>query len=832
MSGALGGLVVLDLTREVWGGLSAALLGDFGARVIRVENLNGPRPDWDRDGEHPPSGHQPLAKLVHRNKQSVGLALAHEAGREALDAMVAESDVLLTDWGLDELASFGLTAERVQTLRPEIIYARGSGMGPCGPDALAPGLDEIAAARTGTMSSLPEPGQPPVYTATGPMYTAVMLAMGIMTALYHREETGEGQSVDASLYAGNLYAATLTIDAYLAMRDDILGEPRARFDAANPMSGIFYPASDGRWVTVTMPDTDRWWPAFAEVMGLDVDDPRFDDHEKRCGENRLEMMQVLEELFGAKPSSHWKEQFDEYRLSADIIERYDYPASHLQAAVNRYVIEAPNPHQGESLQGLGFPIHLAETPAEVRIPAPRPGENSVDVLSDLLGWSEERIGQLAADSMIGELFDEPPVGFVGVGPASSPAPEVHRVEGGRRPLEGLLVLDATVWFQGPVCGQYLADFGAEVIHIERPVTGDQARGVRSIAAVPVADWNQYFLCVNRNKKSLAVDLKSEAGRDLMHRLVEKADVFLWNQGLESLPGLGLDAETLLKINPRLIHATNSGYGNQGDFNKPSFDMTVQALTGIMARQGEPGQPPIYLGLGAGDAYGGLMSALGILLALQARRHTGRGQSLDASLYGAQLFLGAPSLQPYLAERDEWYADQHSRSAPRNPLWNRYPTSEGWLFLCVPNEDEAWARLCQTLGQGDWARDPRWASATARAADSEGLVGHLDALFATASAVDWAERLADSGLTASPIVHIRDLPDDRQAWANDYLVKAHCDEIGEEVALRGLPVTLSRTPGRVDMLGPELGQDTELTLFELLGIDWDRIGELKEQGIIP
>ena len=141
MSGALGGLVVLDLTREVWGGLSAALLGDFGARVIRVENLNGTRPDWDRDGEHPPSGHQPLARLVHRNKQSVGPALAQEAGREALDAMVAASDVLLTDWGLDELASFGLTAERVQMLRPEIIYARGSGMGPCGPDALAPGLD-------------------------------------------------------------------------------------------------------------------------------------------------------------------------------------------------------------------------------------------------------------------------------------------------------------------------------------------------------------------------------------------------------------------------------------------------------------------------------------------------------------------------------------------------------------------------------------------------------------------------------------------------------------------------------------------------------------------
>ncbi|MDG2050168.1 MAG: CoA transferase [Myxococcota bacterium] len=541
MSRALEGLVVLDLTREVWGSLSAALLGDFGARVVRVENLNGARPDWDRDGEHPPGEKNALGELVHRNKQSIGLSLAHEKGRETLQALVAAADVLLTDWGLGELASLDLTPQRAQELLPEIIYARGSGMGPCGPDALAPGLDEIAAARTGIMSSLPEPAQPPVYTATGPMYTTVMLALGIMTALHHREETGEGQSVDASLYGGNLYAATLTVDAYLAMRDDILGEPRARFDAANPMSGIFYPASDGRWVTVTMPDTDRWWPTFAEVMGLDVEDSRFDDHEKRCGENRLEMMRVLEGLFGAKPSSHWKAQFDEHRLSADIIERYDYPASHPQAAVNRYVIDTPKADQRDSFQGLGFPIHLAGTPADVRVSAPRAGENSAEVLSDLLEWSEERIARLEIDGMIGERFSDPGAGPSVTSPVPDPPAEVHRSGEARRPLEGLRVLDATVWFQGPVCGQYLADFGAEVIHIERPVTGDQARGVRSIAAVPVADWNQYFLCVNRNKKSLSVDLKSDAGREIMHQLVEKADVFLWNQGLESLPGLGLDA---------------------------------------------------------------------------------------------------------------------------------------------------------------------------------------------------------------------------------------------------------------------------------------------------
>ena len=135
-----------------------------------------------------------------------------------------------------------------------------------------------------------------------------------------------------------------------------------------------------------------------------------------------------------------------------------------------------------------------------------------------------------------------------------------------------------MWFQGPVCSQHLADFGAEVIHIERPEFGDPARGVRSINAVPVADWNQYFLVVNRNKKSMAIDLKSDEGRALIHRMVAESDVFLWNQTMANLEPLGLDYETLSAINPGLVFATNCGYGHRG-INKPAFDMTVQALTG-------------------------------------------------------------------------------------------------------------------------------------------------------------------------------------------------------------------------------------------------------------
>ena len=185
----------------------------------------------------------------------------------------------------------------------------------------------------------------------------------------------------------------------------------------------------------------------------------------------------------------------------------------------------------------------------------------------------------------------------------------------KKALEGVRVLDLTVWFQGPVAAQYLADFGADVIKVERPKGGDQARGVRSIKALEIGDWNQYFLVINRNKKSIAIDLKKPEGQQIMYRLVEKSDVFLSNLAPEMLMAWGLSYDKLKQVNPKIVYATNTGYGRLGGVSKPSFDMTVQALTGIMARLGEPGQPPIYLGMGSGDAFGGIMSAFGIVLAL-------------------------------------------------------------------------------------------------------------------------------------------------------------------------------------------------------------------------
>ena len=394
MTGVLEGIVVVDLTREAWASLAAALLGDFGARVIRVEDLSRPPRDPDRDGLRPAGAFDSEAQLVQRNKESVGLALDGEAGRGLLGQLVACADVLLTDASESRCADWGLAPGELLAARPDLVYALGSLAGPLGPESDLPPLDELAAARSGVMHSLPEPGQPPVNAEAGQMYTTVMLALGIVTALRHRHATGKGQRVDASLLGGHMYASTLTLDAFMAMREDRLGEPRARFDAANPMSGISYPSQDGRWVTLTMPDTDRWWPAFSKIVGLAEDDPRFDSHDKRCGESRLPMMHVLEEIFATRPAADWRADFDAANLSADIIERYDYPASDENARLNRYVVDIDHPEHG-TFQSLGFPIHMSETPARLDRLAPAPGSDTEAVLKELLGLTGSEIEQLA-----------------------------------------------------------------------------------------------------------------------------------------------------------------------------------------------------------------------------------------------------------------------------------------------------------------------------------------------------------------------------------------------------------------------------------------------------
>lgn len=395
MSTALDDVVVVDLTKTFSAALTGAFLADFGATTIRLDLL--PVAETAADGEW---NHE--ADLIHRNKQSLALDPSTDKGRGLLAELLARADVLVTDWQIDELQALGLDYASVEKTKGDIVYARVSGFGPVGPDADKPPIDELAAARTGMMPIVQQPGKPPVYTGAGAMHSTVLLAFGIMTALVHRQNTGEGQQVDTSLFAANMYGASLDLQAFLAIgHGDRLLNPISRMDVSNPMSGSLYPSADGRWVTLTMPDTDRWWPDLAAAVGIDPEHELFNTHDKRTEDNRLALIEALEEGFKKQPGTHWRQVFQEKQMSADVIEQFDYPAQDPAVLGNRYIMELDHPSYGQ-VKSLGFPIFMSDTPARLERLAPCVGQHSGKVLQELLGYSQDDIYQLTADGVISQ----------------------------------------------------------------------------------------------------------------------------------------------------------------------------------------------------------------------------------------------------------------------------------------------------------------------------------------------------------------------------------------------------------------------------------------------
>ena len=398
--GALDDVLVLDATETFWGSLAAALLGDFGASVIKLESTDpAERTLVDVDELHTPGTWDFRFDLANRNKRSMALDATSEAGRALVAELISAADVVITDKPASWLVENGLDYDQSRVSNVSIIYVRGSGFGPEGPDAELPALDELAAARTGMMPILPQPGEPPVYPGHGQMYTSVMLAFGTVAALMHRRTTGEGQRVDASLLAGNMYGASLDLQAFLAIGGERFLKATSRLDAGNPMSGTNYPTSDGLWVTLTMPETDRWWPQLAEITGLNVKDPRFATHDLRCGEGRLVLMEILDLAFRKHPAAHWKKIFDERQMSADIIETYDFPKNDEMARDNRYILDLDDASLGKTSM-LGFPMFMSDTPAVLSHTAPRLGQHTFEVLSDILGYAPEDIVALTQQGVI------------------------------------------------------------------------------------------------------------------------------------------------------------------------------------------------------------------------------------------------------------------------------------------------------------------------------------------------------------------------------------------------------------------------------------------------
>ncbi len=401
-------------------------------------------------------------------------------------------------------------------------------------------------------------------------------------------------------------------------------------------------------------------------------------------------------------------------------------------------------------------------------------------------------------------------------------------------LEGIRVLDWTIWQQGPVGTAMLGDLGAEVIKLEARDGGDPARGMMRLSGRDLGGRpNFYFETNNRNKKSLALDLKTPEAREIVYDLVRHCDVFAQNFRVGVAERLGLDYATLRRYNPRLIYTHATGFGPKGpEAAQPVMDQIGIARSGLMMAVGEPGTPPQPINGGIADQTSGIMLAYGVLAALVARERHGVGQQVDVSQLGSMAALQGLNLSARLMMGAE--LPRVDRSAAGNPLYNHYRCADDrWIVLSMPQAARHWPAFCRAIGRADLEQDPLfvdilWNSST----EARARVALLDEVFASRPAHEWLQILGEASpdFLFSPVNSVDDLPNDPQVRANDYVVGFDHPQYGP-IEMVGFPVGLSETPCSVREAAPEFGQHTEEILLELLGYDWERLAELRRLEVI-
>ncbi len=393
------------------------------------------------------------------------------------------------------------------------------------------------------------------------------------------------------------------------------------------------------------------------------------------------------------------------------------------------------------------------------------------------------------------------------------------------PLEGVRVLDLTRVLAGPFCTMMLADLGAEVVKVEVPGIGDDSRGFG-----PFKNGKSlYYLTVNRGKKSVALDLKKDEGKDLLLKLARKSDILVENFRPGTMEKLGLGWEVLKKENPRLINAAVSGFGHSGpDSRKPAYDILVQARGGVMSITGWPNSPPTRIGMSMGDITAAVFGSSGILAALYQREKTGKGQKVDVAMLDCQLAIPENALVRYQVEG----------KAP-SPLGTRHPTitpfqafraSDAWFVVAVGN-DSLWKTFCETLDRADLLADPRFATNGDRTKHIADLIPELERVFARRKAQEWIDLLEGAGVPSAPVNSVDKVMQDPQLRARNMLVTVEDPEVGT-VTIPGNPIkmeSLPESPTRPPASG--IGQDTEEVLSGLLGLSPAQIKKLRETGAL-
>ena len=387
---------------------------------------------------------------------------------------------------------------------------------------------------------------------------------------------------------------------------------------------------------------------------------------------------------------------------------------------------------------------------------------------------------------------------------ASQAPGATPLKG---PLAGMKVVELAHIMAGPVCGMMLADMGAEVVKVEKPEGDD----TRRFLPPDINGESAAYMMMNRNKRGLVLDLKSEDGKAVLRRMLEDTDVVIENYRMGTMEKLGLGYEELKKTNPGLIYCAISGFGRTGPYaQRGGFDLIAQGMSGLMSITGEgPGRPPVKSGAPVSDITAGILGALGCAAAYAHKLKTGEGQTVDTSLFEAG--ITHTYWQSAIAFATGASPGPLGSAHPLNAPYQAFKTSDGWINLGAANQKN-WERMLTVIGAEDLARDPRFAKNHGRMQNLPALETILNDHFCKDSSAAWLERLEAAGVPAGPVLDICEMHEDPQALSREMIVTTTHPVAGPVKAI-GLPIKFSGTPGGVSRPAPLLGEHSREILAE-------------------
>lgn len=714
MTQLLEDITVLDFTQGMAGSVATMVMSDFGARVIKIEPPGGD-----------PYRARPAAPVWHRGKKSVILDLDQEKDRRYAQKLATSADVVMETFLPGDAKASGVDYDTLSALNPRLIYTSITAFGDRGPYARYRPYESLVSAKSGRYMAFA--GQ---NDREGPNYGAVQVAShaaamaavrGTIAALMLRDRTGRGQRVETNLLRAITYYDLLQFAVWQMMisrPEEFDFDPTVVASRPTPIQYLPVRTKDGRWIQLANL-MERLFIAEVKAIGLGhlLEQPRYANAPHLDDDPREEMREFILERMQEQTMDEWMEFFVnvEGDVAAEPFMTSVEALNHSQVIHNGLVQKVRDPGLGDTRQ-IGPLFRMDASPPMIQGPAPQPGQHTEEVLSDF------------SPSM-------------GEGQGKSEDFPAH-------PLEGFTVLDLSTVIAGPVTGSLLAELGARVIRIET-LAGDWMRNTFN------------GLATNRTMagtQGLSIDLKTDEGREVLNRLLPKADVVLHNMRPGAPYRVGIGIEQVRELNPDAVYVYLGGYGSSGPHShRPSMHPIGGAVGGgVMAQIGSAGIPdpdaPLSMDeikavsrrLGRAnevnpDPNTAMVTATAITMALYGRHRYGKPQYVETTMIGSNAYVNADHFFDYEGRLPR--PTQDASGYGLNALHRLYESSDGWVFLDCPFEDE-WQRMCETLGRPDLLSDKRFADADSRRANDDSLISELAAEFSQKPALEW-EKLMTS-----------------------------------------------------------------------------------------